>query len=158
MLSTWRSVGASIQARHGDKVRFLIVGVFNTAFGYGLFLLMLLATSSVLSASPALVPAPVAENHFLLAQWVAWVLSVPVGTATMKYFVFRGDRPLLASIGRSYFVYLPTALLSAGLLWFSVHVLLLAAPIGQLVVIAVATVMSYVGHKYFTFGSPRTGR
>lgn len=140
-------------APHGEKLRYLVVGVFNTAFGYALYLVMLAVTSMALAQIDRTgnVPTVVSENYFLIAQWTAWVLSVPVGTMTMKYIVFRSRGHLPSEIGRAYLVYLPMVAISSGLLWLTVHVLHLSPPVGQLVTIALATVLSYLGHKYFTF-------
>ena len=44
--------------RHGDKLRFLLVGVLNAALGYGLFaLLLLLLDSPLRSLSDSNVPS-----------------------------------------------------------------------------------------------------
>lgn len=139
---------------HGDKLRYLVVGVFNTAFGYLLFLAMLAVVRLALAwlhGSSVTIPSLVSDNYFLIAQWTAWVLSVPVGTMTMKYYAFRSRGHLPDEIRRAYLVYLPAAALSSAILWFTVRVMHLAPAIGQLVTIAIAVVLSYVGHKYFTF-------
>jgi len=138
---------------HGEKMRFLFVGAFNTLFGYALFLAMLEVVSATLSllSRVTTVPTVVSSNYFLIAQWTAWVLSVPVGTMTMKYFAFRSSGHLLGEIGRAYFVYLPMVAVSSGLLWFTVQVLNLSPAVGQLITIGIATVFSYLGHKHFTF-------
>lgn len=144
----------SLYRGHGDKLRFLFVGAFNTAFGYALFLLMLFVVTTALTeldAATTLVPAVAVNNYFIIAQWTAWVLSVPVGTATMKYLAFRSQGHLLEQILRSYFVYLPAVAISSAILWFTVRILSLHPALGQLVTIAFATAFSYLGHKYFTF-------
>lgn len=143
---------------HGDKLRFLAVGIFNTGFGYLLFLLMLSVVKAVLAglaASGLQLPDPVTSNYYLVAQWTAWVLSVPVGTSTMKTFAFKSKGNLTEEIRRSYLVYLPAVAMSSVLLWFTVRILLFPPETGQLLTIALSTVFSYVGHKYFTFRIPR---
>lgn len=142
--------------KHGEKLRYLITGVFNTAFGYMMFLaaLALSATLKPLSSSPDASLALLGRNYFLIAQWGSWVLSVPVGTTTMKYFAFRSPGRLLHEIGRAYFVYLPGVGLSSLILWVAVRLMHMPPALGQVVTIAFATVFSYVGHKYFTFRRP----
>lgn len=147
---------ASAYDMHGDKVRFLVVGAFNTAFGYTLFLAVLALTRLALRALAHVdVPYVIEHNYFLIAQWTAWVMSVPVGTLTLKHFVFHGTGRTAHEIRRAYFVYFPGTVASSVLLWLTVHTLGLAPEIGQLITILAVVWMSYLGHKYFTFGDSR---
>jgi hypothetical protein len=144
-------------ARHGEKLRFLVVGLGNTCLGYAIFLLLLAALGPrlhVLESSPLPFVSPIGKDYYVLVQWVAWVVCVPLSTLTMRYFAFRSTGHRLRQIGRAYFVYLPAQVLSALLLWLTVHVAHVSPQVGQLVAIAFATVFSYLGHKYFTFKTP----
>jgi putative flippase GtrA len=141
-----------------EKLRFLIVGAGNTAFGYALFLLILTGLRRVITdaAGGSGVEAGfLLDNYYLIAQWTSWVLAVPIGTVTLKYLVFKGTGPLRTDVLRAYFVYLPGLGLSSAVLWFTVSVFGLSPETGQLLTIAVAAVFSYVGHKYFTFSHGR---
>lgn len=137
-------------AVHGEKIRYLAAGVFNTVFGYALFLVMLVAFGAFRRLIPRL-PTYAFDNYFLLAHWLAWALSVPVATMSMKYFAFRSAGSLLHEIRRSYLVYLPATLLNSGVLWLAVQRLGLIPAVGQLLAIAVSVLFSYLGHKHFTF-------
>jgi putative flippase GtrA len=150
---------------HGERLRYLVVGACNTALGYLLFLALLavagpairnLATSEVAGLSR------VGENYYVAVQWLTWLLAVPLGTITLKYFAFRSPGHLPEQIGRSYLVYLPAQGLSSLVLWVAVAVVHLVPQVGQIAAIAAATVFSYLGHKYFTFrhgadAEPRSG-
>jgi putative flippase GtrA len=150
---------------HGEKLRYLVVGACNTALGYLLFLALLSWLGPVIedmAASSVAVLSRVGENYYLAVQWVAWLLAVPLGTATLKYFAFRSPGRLPEQIGRSYLVYLPAPGLSSLVLWVAVAVVHLVPQVGQIAAIAAATVFSYLGHKYFTFrhgadAEPRSG-
>jgi putative flippase GtrA len=61
---------------------------------------------------------------------------------------------LSSEIGRAYFVYLPLQVLSSLFLKVAVSVFGLPPLIGQLLTVSVAAVLSYLGHKYFTFRAP----
>jgi len=141
--------------RHGEKLRYLAVGVWNTALNYVLFLLALKYLGPKLQAmsGPGLA-GWIASYYYIFLQWALWVLMVVNSTATMKYFAFRSKGHLLHQIGRAYLVYLPAQGISTVILWMTVKVFGLSPAIGQLVAIAIATVFSYVGHKYFTFRTP----
>ena len=147
----------SLYDAHGEKLRYLIVGAWNTAFGYGLFLILLAVIGPAvhsLSGSSSATVALVGANYYLVVQWLAWVVAVPQATLSMKYFAFRQKGAILPQIGRAYFVYLPAQGLSTLILWISVHVLHLSPQLGGLAAIALTTVFSYLGHKYFTFRLP----
>ena len=140
-----------------ERIRYLVVGVWNTAFGYVLFVSLLWLLSPPLrslASSPLPFVALVGRNYYLVISWIGWVAAVPQSTLTMKYFVFRSRGNALTQIGRAYFVYLPAQILGSVVLWLTVQILLLSPPVGALVTIVVTTVISYIGHKYFTFRTP----
>lgn len=142
--------------RHGEKMRFLVVGVWNTAFSYALFWTGIHLFAGQVESATGLDPKLAA----VAIQWAAWVLAVVQSTVTMKYFVFRSRGHLGRQIMRAYFIYLPAQGLSSVILWTAMLVLSpglgsrLSAVLGQLVAIAVTTVFSYFGHKFFTFRIP----
>lgn len=125
--------------QHAEKVRFLVVGVWNTFFGvlaYNALLLMF------------------GHENYLLLFWAVWVVAVVHSTATMKYFAFRSGGHFWRQTGRAYLIYLPAQGLSTLLLWVGVTVLHLSPPLAQLITICFTTIFSYLGHKYFTFRVP----
>jgi putative flippase GtrA len=144
-----------IYDRHGEKMRYLVVGAWNTLLGYVVFLIALKYLGPPLQAmSGPGIAGWIGRYYYLVVQWAVWVLMVVNSTATMKYFAFRSKGHLLHQIGRAYLVYLPAQGISSVILWFTVKLLGLSPAIGQLVTIVFATVFSYIGHKYFTFRVP----
>ena len=105
---------------HGEKLRYLVVGVCNTAVSYALFLALLAVVGPplrTLSGSSAGLLAQIGHGYYVVVQWIGWVLMVPVSTTTMKYFAFRSRGRLLPQVGRAYLVYLPAQGLSSLILW-----------------------------------------
>lgn len=140
----------SLYDRHGEKVRYLLVGVWNTAFGYGLYFLLITFFAVPLQTKTGLTSRAAA----LAIQWAAWVVAVVQSTIAMKYFAFRSSGRLGPQILRAYVVYLPAQGLSSLILYASMRVLGLTALAGQLIAVVVTTIISYLGHKYFTFQVP----
>ena len=147
----------SIDIVGGEKLRYLVVGAFNTLMSYLLFI-ALLATVGVwlrgFSDSALSLKSVVGEHYYLAVQWLGWVLAVPACALMMKRFAFRSRGPWLPQVGRAYLVYLPAQGLAFVLLWLMVQVFHLTPQVGVIVVVAVTTVMTYIGHKYFTFQVP----
>jgi putative flippase GtrA len=141
---------------HGEKLRYLVVGVWNTVFSYGLFLLGIRLFATPIEAATHADPKSVA----LAIQLGAWVFAVMQSTVTMKYFAFRSKGHLGRQILRSYAIYLPAQGLSMVILWIAMLALTpalgdrSAAAIGQLFAVFVTTIFSYFGHKFFTFRVP----
>ena len=136
--------------KHGEKLRFLLVGMWNTAFSYALFWIAINAFATPLETSTGLGPKSVA----VMLQWATWVLAVVQSTITMKYFAFRSKGHAGRQILRAHFIYLPAQGLSSLILLVGMQFLGLSAVVAQLFAIFVTTIFSYMGHKYYTFRVP----
>ncbi len=145
---------AALYDKHGEKIRFLVVGVCNTIVSYLLFLALLAtlgAALHTLSDSSSTLLSRIGDAYYLIVQWAGWVLMVPVSATTMKYFAFRSPGRLIPQIARAYLVYLPAQGVSTLILWLAVRVAGLPPQVGQLITIFAVTVFTFLGHKYFTF-------
>jgi putative flippase GtrA len=120
---------------HEEKLRFLVVGGWNVLFSRGV--LWLLAVGVV-----------GAKQVLLFANWV---IAVTHNLFSFKLLVFRTKGHWLREYARMYVTYsgmfvvesLMVQAISAWLGWSLV--------LSKLPTLAVVTVMSYLGHKYFTF-------
>jgi putative flippase GtrA len=127
--------------QHGEKLRFLVVGVWNTAFSIGVLWLLdhfiHYDMHSLLQKEGVLV--------------VSWVISVTQNFFTFKLLVFRTKGNWLREYLRMYVTYAATFAVQ------SVLVLALSTWLGwsvfwaNLPTVLIVMVMSYFGHKYFTF-------
>jgi putative flippase GtrA len=141
---------------HGEKLRYLVVGVWNTVFSYALFWLGIRLFAGPIEAATGADPKLAA----IIVQWASWVLAVVQSTVTMKYLAFRSRGHLGKQILRAYFIYLPAQGLSTVILWGAMIALSPelgarhAAAVGQLFAVLVTTIFSYFGHKFFTFRMP----
>jgi putative flippase GtrA len=141
-------------ARHippGQFGRYLAVGIWNTGFAYGTFALL----TAVLDAY---VPA-----SYMAAAFFSSVLNITVSFLGYKWFVFRTKGNYLREWGRCLVVYSGGIVFGLALLPPSVFFVSYvtgnprAAPyIAGALILGVQVVLSFVGHKTFSFnnGSP----
>lgn len=143
--------------KYEEQIRYLLVGFFNTVIGYSIFTLFLKIASLLIALIPGTGGAVsyLIRHYYVIVQWMSWVLCVPISTYTMRKYVFKAlDGRFTHQLRRSYGIYLPAQLISMGLLIVFVNVFHLHPLVGQAGTILVSTVMSYFGHKYFTFKTP----
>lgn len=120
-----------------ERMRYLLAGAWNTAFGYGITVGLYLALSDTL--------------HITLIGTIANVLAISMAFATYKVFVFRSHGNWLAEYLRSYVVYGGTAVVGIALLWLLVDGLHIKIWFAQGALILITVVISYIGHARFTF-------
>jgi putative flippase GtrA len=127
--------------RHGEKLRFLFVGVWNTLFSTGVLWLL-----------DRYIPY---DAHSLVQKEavlvVNWVIAVTQNFFSFKLFVFRTKGNWLKEYRRMYVTYGATFVVQSALIlalstWLGWSVFWSSIPTLFLV-----TIMSYFGHKYFTF-------
>ena len=118
-------------------LRFLIVGAFNTAFGFLLFALMLhLAGDRV---------------HYLVVLVVAMVIAVLVAFAAYRTFVFRVRGNVLRDLGRFSLVYAGVLAANVIALPLLVEVAGLPILIAQAIVVVGTVVVNFLLHRSFSF-------
>jgi putative flippase GtrA len=155
-----------------EPIRFLLAGIMNTFVGYLLFavgLLFLTAPLQSLGSSDSRLLSLIVDNYYLVIQWAMWVISVPFGAFTLKYYAFQSKGSYLRQALRSYMVYFPLQLLAS--VFLAVFARVLTASFGtaiatvsvgtheldpliliaQLCTLVFTTILSYLGHKHFTF-------
>ena len=130
----------------GQFGRYLLVGVWNTFFGYGLFALFTLMLD------------PRIPHGYILASVLANLVSITVAFLGYKWLVFRTAGNYLREWLRCVMVYGSGALLGTlalpGLVFLirqnpDLHV---AAPyIAGAIVLAGTTLYNFIGHKQFSF-------
>ncbi len=136
----------------GQLLRYLIVGGCNTLFGYGMFAgLTYLLTGRV--------PAP-----YMAAGVIGSVASITFAFLGYKFFVFRTKGNYLREYARCFAVYGVSALINLALLPVLVTalgLLLARSPLVPYIAGAILTggtvVLSFFGHRHFSFRSPLDG-
>ncbi len=130
----------------GQFGRYLLIGVWNTLFGYGLFALL------------TFILDPRVPHGYILASILANLASITVAFLGYKWFVFRTAGNYFREWLRCLLVYGSGAFL--GTLALPVLVFLIrqngnvytAAPyIAGGMILAGTTIYNFIGHKQFTF-------
>ncbi|HMK48182.1 MAG TPA: GtrA family protein [Methanocella sp.] len=120
-------------------VKFVLVGILNTAIGYGLFFVL----SYFL--------------NYLLAVVISHFIGVTNSYLWNKYWTFRtNQKNQLVEFVRFNAVYLVLLGTNLVLLWSLVNLLRFDPRIGQMIVLPITTMISFFGHKYWSFKKSRS--
>jgi putative flippase GtrA len=133
-----------------ERVRFLFVGGINTLFGYAVFVVLYLAAGHVIG--------------YLGSLYLSYVIGVSLAFVLHRRVTFRahetGGNAVLDFL-RFASVYVVSLVINTIGLPLLVELGHLSALGAQAIMVIVTTVISYVGHKYFSFrrfsAPPRIG-
>lgn len=123
--------------KHGEKIRFLIAGAWNTLFGYFLFALLFYLLS--------------AKVHYMVLLAVSYIFSITNAYLSYKYFVFKTKGNFMKEYSRFYVVYGAAFIANLMLLPVFVELLRIHPLISQALIIILTVIISYFGHKHFSF-------
>ena len=120
-----------------QKILFILVGGYNTAFSIILYYLLYNLISGYMGYLSVLV--------------LTHILSVLNSYLALKWFVFRTEGHYIREFLRCNITYLVFLILNFSLLYISVDLLEIAPVVAQTVIVIVMAILSYIGHKYFSF-------
>lgn len=127
----------------GDqRVRFLLVGGTNTAVGY------LVYSALTLWVFPGL------RFGYLISLAISYAVAIVLAFVLYRRFVFKVTGNVVQDFLRFVTVYLLAIGVNAVLLPFFVEVLHVHPLLAQLIVLVITTLMSFVGHRTFSFRRP----
>jgi putative flippase GtrA len=138
----------------GQLGRYLVVGMWNTAFGYGTFALFTAILEPYMPAS------------YMAASLLSSLLNITVSFLGYKWFVFKTKGNYLREWSRCLMVYSGAILLGLALLPPTVFLVSRltgnprAAPyIAGALLLGMQVILGFLGHKEFSFKAVRsTGR
>lgn len=122
--------------RNTEFIRFLVAGAWNTAFGYGVFVLLFYLPLKL---------------HYIVVLILSNIISITNAYVCYKIFIFKTHGNYLNEYLRFYGVYGTTFLINLLLLPFFVEILKIHPVISQGMVLSVTIFASYFGHKHFSF-------
>jgi len=123
--------------RHGEKIRYLIVGAWNSLFQYCAFAVLYYFLHDHLFSSVILA--------------LSYLVSSVNGFICFKFFVFRSAGSPWLEYLRFQLVYGPLLLFSLIALPLMIAYLPWSAYVSQAILAAFSVVVGYLGNKYFTF-------
>ena len=127
--------------RRREQILYLVVGGWNTLFGYGVWAVMEYLLHDYL--------------HYLIILVLSWPFAVLNAYVGYRVFVFRSKDSVWREFPRFSLVYVVT--LCTGLLALPIllHTLPFSIYFIQAGYTAVVVVLSYLSHKFFSFGGRR---
>ena len=118
-----------------EKLRFLLVGGFNTVFAYGVFALLL----------------EVIKLPYMLSLIVQYFITVNVSIATMRYYVFQSKGDIIKEFIKAWGVYAGLFCFNSVGLSFLVEICGIDPLWAQGIYLVFSTIVTYLLHKYFSF-------
>ena len=127
--------------RRREQLLYLVVGGWNTLFGYGVWAVLQFLLGEHL--------------HYLVVVLIAWPIAVLNAYIGYRYIVFRSRGPILRELPRFSLVYFVTLVANLALLPVALTLLPFNIYVVQALLTAVVVVCSYLSHRYYSF---RDGR
>jgi putative flippase GtrA len=127
--------------RRREQLLYLVVGGWNTVFGYGVWALMQYLLGDYL--------------HYLVIVVLAWPIAVLNAYLGYRFIVFRSRGSVLKEFPRFSLVYLATLVVNLALLPIALSVLPFNIYVIQALFTVVVVVASYLSHKYYSFRGGR---
>ena len=127
--------------RRREQLLYLVIGGWNTAFGYGVWAILQYLLGEHL--------------HYLVVVLVAWPIAVLNAYLGYRYVVFRSRGPILRELPRFSLVYFVTLIVNLALLPIALNVLPFNIYVVQALLTTVVVACSYLSHRYYSFGAVR---
>jgi putative flippase GtrA len=128
--------------RRREQILYLVVGAWNTLFGYAVWALFYRLLHPHL--------------HYLIIQIISWPIPVAVAYFLFRRLVFRSKGSVWRELPRFSLVYAGALALALVVLPILVRVIPFNLYVIQALLAAIVIVMTYVAHKYFSFrGGPK---
>ncbi len=122
-----------------EKIRFLLVGGFNTLSAYLIFIFFV----------------EFIRLHYTYALVCMFVINVNISILTMRYYVFRSASDLLKEYFKGWNVYLFLLGLNYIGLYFLIDICKIKEIIAQAIYLIFSTTVTYLIHKYITFSKQK---
>ncbi len=134
----------ALLAARREQILYLVVGGWNTVFGYGVWAVLQFLLGERL--------------HYLAIVVISWPFAVLNAYLCYRYLVFRSRGPILRELPRFSTVYVGDAAGDPGRAAGRAPRLPWSIYVVQALFMAIVIVASYLAHKHFSFGGGPTRR
>ena len=117
-----------------QEIRFLFVGILNTIVGYGIYAFLVFF-----------------HMHYLVANTISTILGVLHSYLWNRYFTFRSKEKAGTELIKFISVYLLSYVIGTCTLYLFNHYLHISPYLAGLINLVITTLISYFGHKNFSF-------
>lgn len=131
----------SLFKEHREKINFLLIGIWNTVFGYFTFVALYYLLNHIV--------------HYVLLLIISNIISITNAFVGYKLFVFKTKGNYLKEYFRFYLVYGVSILLNIIMLPIVVETFKISPVLAQPGFIFITVIVSYFGHKNFSFRKSR---
>lgn len=114
--------------------RFIFVGILNTIVGYGAYFILLYL-----------------NIYYMIALFISHVIGVAHSFVWNKKWTFKSGGDARREIVKFISVYGATFLINLLILALFVEKLMLSPKTGQVFALGIVTMISFLGHKYWSF-------
>lgn len=118
-----------------QQLRFLLVGGFNTFLSYVLFILFV----------------AVLQISYQLSLIIQYILTVNLSIFSMRYYVFRSQRPLGKEYFKAWNTYLSMLIFNYVFLYFCIDILNVNVLLSQTIYVIISTIITFCLHKHYSF-------
>src|SRR5664280_1892777 len=124
--------------RRREQLLYLVVGGWNTVFGYAVWALLQYLLGDHL--------------HYLVVVVLSWPIAVLNAYLGYRYVVFRSRASVFRELPRFSLVYILTLLVNLAVLPIALRVTPFNIYVVQALFTGVMVICSYLAHKYYSFG------
>jgi putative flippase GtrA len=134
---------ARFYLRRREQLLYLVVGGWNTLFGYGVWALL----QSLLGD----------RLHYLVIVVLAWPIAVMNAYLGYRFIVFRSRGSILRELPRFSLVYVVSLIVGLVALPIALNILPFNIYLVQALLTVAVVIGSYLSHRYYSFGG-KAGR
>lgn len=138
----------SIWFRFPEKLRYLLVGGFNTVLSYSLLNLLDWTFNRINQAQGWNFPRELVANVALLIQYT---ITINISVFTMRRYVFQSHGQWKKEFAKAWSVYIFIYLINAPSMTLLMVVFGLSTWAAQGIYLVFSTILTFILHKYFSF-------
>lgn len=122
---------------NNKKIRYVLVGGFNTAFGYIVFYSNYIVLSKYI--------------NYILIVLLSHLISAIVAFILYRHFVFKNHNPIIPSFLKFNLSLTSQLILNLGITIFLVELAHIRVEISQFISVILSAIFGYFAHNHFSF-------